>query len=166
QRLEALMQSGAFPEDLYYRLNVIPVLLPPLRDRLEDLPLLVEHFLHQHGGAVAPKRLSREALALLMRYTWPGNVRELENLIERLVVLSRREEIGVEDLPAELRAVDDRFLAQAAERSASLAAIEQEYIHLVLARADGNQSRAAEILGIDRRTLSRKLQEYRRPTTG
>jgi DNA-binding NtrC family response regulator len=162
QPLEALVKEGSFREDLYYRVNVIPVPLPALRDRLEDLPLLTEHFLGKHADATGPrKRLCQEALAVLMRHSWPGNVRELENLVERLVVLSRGEEIRVDDLPAELCSVEDGLLARAASREASLVELENEYIQMVLERTGGNQTRAALILGIDRRTLRRKLQEYR-----
>ena len=161
QNLESQVEKGSFREDLYYRLNVIPLVLPALRERLEDIPLLVEHFLEKYAGEVGGKKsMSREALAVLMRHPWPGNVRELENVVERAAVLSMGAEIRPQDLPPEMGTASGGLLARSAEREASLEDLEKDYILLVLDRVDGNQTRAAEILGIDRRTLYRKLQSY------
>lgn len=161
RRLEEEVKAGRFREDLYYRLNVIPLLLPHLRERTEDIPLLLDHFLQKYADeAGGVKRVSREAMAALMQYPWPGNVRELENAVERAAILCEGEEIGVEDLPAELRSPESVSLSRAAQEGATLEALEQEYVKMVLEQVEGNQTRAAEILGIDRRTLYRKLQRY------
>ena len=162
QDLEAQVKKGRFREDLYYRLNVIPVSLPDLRERLEDTPLLVDHFLEKYADEVGGiKQMSREALAVLMRHSWPGNVRELENMVERVAVLCLGEEIQMEDLPAELRSAEGGLLARAAREEITLDELEKEYILMVLERTGGNQTRTAEIMGIDRRTLYRKLQSYK-----
>ena len=162
KNLQAQVENGGFREDLYYRLNVIPIRLPELRERLEDVPLLVTHFLEKYAGDVGGvTRISKEALAALMHYSWPGNVRELENVVERAAVLGRGEEIQVEDLPAELWAAEGGVLTRAIQQEISLEDLEKDYILLILERTEGNQTRAAEILGIDRRTLYRKLQGYR-----
>ena len=167
QDLEARVKEGRFREDLYYRLNVIPIRLPDLRERLEDIPLLVDHFLKKYADEVGGlKRISREALAALMRYSWPGNVRELENVVQRMAVLCAGEEIQIEDLPPELRAAKEELLPRAVREEVTLGELEKEYILLVLERTGGNQTRTAEILGIDRRTLYRKLQSYKTKTKG
>ena len=161
QNLEKQVARGEFREDLYYRLNVIPIDLPSLRERSEDIPLLVEHFLEKYADESGGKKaMSREALAVLMRHTWPGNVRELENVVERATVLSMGKDIRPGDLPPEMGTAAGGILARNAEREASLEDLEKDYIQLVLDRTNGNQTRAAEILGIDRRTLYRKLQSY------
>ncbi|MFT7692265.1 MAG: DNA-binding NtrC family response regulator [Candidatus Latescibacterota bacterium] len=161
QNLEEQVENGGFREDLYYRLNVIPIELPSLRDRIEDIPLLVGHFLEKYAGEASGKKImSREALAVLMRHSWPGNVRELENVVERAAVLSLGEEIRPDDLPPEMATASGGLLARNSQREASLEGLEKDYIRLVLDQVNGNQTRAAEILGIDRRTLYRKLQSY------
>ncbi|MEW6749500.1 MAG: sigma-54 dependent transcriptional regulator [Candidatus Latescibacterota bacterium] len=167
QEPEGLVRAGSLREDLYYRLNVIPIRLPSLRERLEDIPLLVEHFLEKHAAEVGSrKQISPEAIAALMRHTWPGNVRELENVVERGAVLSRGEVIGAEDLPEVLRSAEGGLLARAGREEMTLDELEREYILLVLDKTEGNQTRAAQILGIDRRTLYRKLQGYRAEAGG
>ncbi|MGE5216952.1 MAG: sigma-54-dependent transcriptional regulator [Chloroflexota bacterium] len=163
--LEELVQDGRFRHDLYYRLNVIRIDLPPLRDRVEDIPLLVDHFLRKFA-AQSPREVTGiepDALALLLRHRWPGNVRELEHAIERAVLLGRNASIGVEDLPAFLRAADQRKLplGEAVARSFTLRDLEREYIERVLENTNGNKSEAAKILGVDRTTLYRKLEEYK-----
>jgi len=161
QNLEKQVEKGEFREDLYYRLNVIPIVLPSLHERIEDIPLLVEHFLDKYAGEVGSRKsMARETLAVLMRHPWPGNVRELENVVERAAVLSLGEEILPSDLPPEMGTAAGGILARNAQREASLVDLEKDYIRLVLDRVNGNQTRAAEILGIDRRTLYRKLQSY------
>ncbi len=164
--LEEMMNDGGFREDLYYRLNVIQIDLPPLRRRPDDIRPLVEHFLATAGSKFDPPRnyhLSVEAQRTLLAYPWPGNVRELENVIERGLALCEGTIIEDEDLPnhvRERRASD--FLAAAVARKMSLAELEREYIERVLEDEGGNKTRAAQRLGLDRKTLYRKLEDYAR----
>jgi DNA-binding NtrC family response regulator len=157
------VKAKRFRDDLYYRLNVIELKLPPLRERREDIPLLVEAFLKKCGDARRKevKGVSESALAMLMDYAWPGNVRELENVIERAVTLSRGEKIASEDLPPAIQGArgDRRVLDEAAERTLPLEAVEKEYILKILEKTGGNKYQAAHALGIDRKTLYRKLAE-------
>ncbi len=171
--LEEAVASGRFREDLYYRLKVVTLAIPPLRERREDLPLLAEHFLArfcaEHGRA--PKRLSPAAVAALERARWPGNVRELKNVLESLVVFHRGETIELADLPAELgRDGAPAALAgsriQTRERQRTMADIERQAILETLSLCDGHRARTAEILGIGLRTLQRKLKEYRQSDAG
>ena len=153
--LPQLIGRGLFREDLYYRINVIDIPLPPLRERGDDLLLLVNHFRARYGrdlGRPAPS-FSDETLRRLTAYHWPGNVRELENLVQRLVLLAEGERIEPTDLPATLRPALD--LPRRLDRS--LAEHEADYIRAVLASVGGNKTRAAAILGIDRKTLRDKL---------
>ena len=163
--LEVEMRRGTFRSDLYYRLNVIALHLPPLRDRLDDLPLLAGHFLQrlsaERNGSGGMLQLSEEALAAMQRYDWPGNVRELENTLERAAVISKTEVIGPESLPS--RIVDAPAAPLVADRppaNPTLDAIERAYIMWVLQAEGGNKARAAEVLGIDPSTLYRKLNRY------
>jgi len=163
--LEAAMRNGRFREDLYYRLNVVGVHLPPLRDRQEDVLPLCEHFLaraeERTGREVKP--MSSAAIKMLLAYPWPGNVRELENVVERAVALSTDIEIMPEDLPPALR--DRRStdpMSGALARRLTLDEVEREYILQVLQVEGGNKTRAAARLGLDRKTLYRKLEEYGR----
>lgn len=157
------VKGKRFREDLYYRLNVIELKLPPLRERREDIPLLVEAFLAKCGAARGKevKGISEAALAMLMDYAWPGNVRELENVVERAVTLSRGEKISPDDLPAAVQGArgDRRVLDEAAEQTLPLHELEKEYIKKVLEKTGGNKYQAAHALGIDRKTLYRKLAE-------
>lgn len=157
------VKNKRFREDLYYRLNVIELKLPPLRERLEDIPLLVAAFLKKcsEAGRKEVKGVSESALAMLMDYPWPGNVRELENVIERAVTLSRGEKISPDDLPQAVQGArgDRRVLDEAAEKSLPLHEIEKEYIKKILDKTGGNKYQAAHALGIDRKTLYRKLAE-------
>jgi DNA-binding NtrC family response regulator len=161
--LEHEVRRGSFRSDLYYRLNVITLHLPPLRERPGDIPLLAEHFLkglaERNGGE--PLRLSEAAMERLQRYDWPGNVRELENALERAAVLTRGREIDVDALPA--RIVEPPPPALVADRppvNPTLDLIERAYILWVLQAEGGNKARAAEVLGIDPSTLYRKLNRY------
>ena len=163
--LEQRMKEGAFREDLFYRLNVINVALPPLRDRGDDILPLAEHFLAA-TAARGNKRVAAftaSALKVLTAYQWPGNVRELENVVERAVALAESTELGVEDLPPQVR---ERRMADihagALARNLTLAELEREYIARVLSAEGGNKTRAAQRLGLDRKTLYRKLEEYDR----
>lgn len=157
------VKAKRFRDDLFYRLNVIEVKLPPLRDRREDIPLLVEAFLKRCGEVRGKevKGVNEAALAMLMDYAWPGNVRELENVIERAVTLSRGEKITPDDLPLAVQGArgDRRVLDEAAEKTLPLHEIEKEYIKKILDKMGGNKYQAAHVLGIDRKTLYRKLGE-------
>lgn len=157
------VKAKRFRDDLYYRLNVIEVKLPPLRDRREDIPLLVEAFLKRCAATRGKdvKGVNEAALAMLMDYAWPGNVRELENVIERAVTLSRGGKITPDDLPPAVQGArgDRRVLDEAAEKTLPLHEIEKEYIKKILDKMGGNKYQAAHVLGIDRKTLYRKLGE-------
>jgi DNA-binding NtrC family response regulator len=163
--LESDVRAGKFREDLYWRLNVIQLNLPPLRKRPFDIPLLIEHFVTRYAEASGeqPLEVSAEALALLTAYSWPGNVRELENVIERAVAMARGAALLPEDLPERLRsgAHATSVLSQARETQMTLRQLEQTYVAETLRRAGGNKSRAAEMLGLDRKTLYRKIEECR-----
>ncbi len=167
--LEARMREGQFREDLYYRLNVLQIALPPLRSRPEDILPLAEFFLARRtapGPAGAGRKVtsfSQAAIKALVAYHWPGNVRELENVVERAVALCETESIGTDDLPQQVKERrSSDFLAGALARGLTLADLEREYIERVLAAEGGNKTRAAQRLGLDRKTLYRKLEEYGR----
>jgi two-component system nitrogen regulation response regulator NtrX len=167
QNLPERIAAGGFREDLYYRLNVIPIEVPPLRQRKEDLPLLVAHFASMFSAenGKRPKTVSVEALAYFLSYDWPGNVRELRNMVERLVIMTPRDVIGPEDLPPPLRprgveapggddAQRERTLKEARE------AFERAFILSELRANEWNMTRTAERLGIERSHLYRKLKAY------
>lgn len=161
--LEDEVRRGAFRSDLYYRLNVISLHLPPLRERVADIPLLAEHFLKNLSERDGRRnfRLSEAALERLKHYDWPGNTRELENALERAAVLAQGEEIGVDLLPS--RIIEERPALLVDERppeNPTLEIIERAYILWVLQSEGGNKARAAEVLGIDPSTLYRKLNRY------
>lgn len=162
--LEEEIRKGAFRSDLYYRLNVIALHLPPLRDRREDIPLLAKYFLAREAGKHpdAPEpTLSDESLAALSLYDWPGNVRELENALERAVVVAGGVEIEPSHLPDRVvEAPTPRLVEDTAPPNPALEVIERAYIEWVLRAEGGNKSRAAEVLGIDPSTLYRKLNRY------
>ncbi len=163
--LEEEVQAGKFREDLYWRLNVIQLSLPPLRKRPFDIPLLIEHFIARYSEAsgAPPLEVSAEALAILTAYGWPGNVRELENVIERAVAMTGGAVMLADDLPERLRTGNPAasVLNQARENQMTLRQLEQTYVAETLRRTGGNKSRAAEMLGLDRKTLYRKLEECR-----
>jgi DNA-binding NtrC family response regulator len=159
--LERAVKDGRFREDLFYRLNVIPIVLPPLRDRRTDIPLLVDHFLAKHAGG-RPRGVSEEALKILMAYDWPGNVRELESVVERALLLGESDRILPEDLPAAVRArlTSGRGLdLDIPDSGIDLEAVERALILRALEKADGNVSRAARLLGLSRRTLQYRLEK-------
>jgi two-component system response regulator HydG len=161
--LEEEIKRGRFRTDLYYRLNVIALHLPPVRERRDDVPIFVDAFLKRiaAGRGEPPKRLSTEALDAVLTYDWPGNVRELENALERAVVLSRGETIDVAALPERItRRQAEPLVAERAHVNPTLEVIEQAYITWVLQAEGGNKTRAAEVLGIDPSTLYRKLTRY------
>ncbi|HYO56595.1 sigma-54 dependent transcriptional regulator [Archangium sp.] len=164
QELEARVREGRFRQDLFYRLNVVPLHVPPLRERREDIPLLMEHFVAQSRKRNPRARLAGftpEALAALASAAWPGNVRELENLVERLAVVTVRETVDLPTLQlhAPSVAADPHPLARAQGRLIPLRQLEGEYIAYVVAQCGGNKTKAAEILGIDVSTIHRRERE-------
>jgi DNA-binding NtrC family response regulator len=167
--LQKLVKEGKFREDLYYRLNVVRIDLPPLRDRPEDIPLLATHFTQKYSGTGGtPKQISPRAMEVLLNYSWPGNIRELENAIERAVVTSPRHVIQPENLPPEIVAAPtpklpfhvtlDRPLPELLREAVAL--IEQQYIRKALKKTRGNVGRCARICGLSRRSISGKIAEY------
>jgi transcriptional regulator with PAS, ATPase and Fis domain len=161
RNLKDLIGPGRFREDLYYRLKVIDIELPPLRERKDDIPLLVRHFIQRFGQeSKKGYGISEETLRILIDYSWPGNVRELENVIQRALTLCQQETILPEDLPASMiQELDEDVVEKGLRKQYSLDQLEKEYIQKVLIEAGGNKTKAAEILGLDRKTLYRKLEE-------
>ncbi|MBI3931886.1 MAG: sigma-54-dependent Fis family transcriptional regulator, partial [Acidobacteria bacterium] len=161
--LDDEVRQGLFREDLYYRLNVIPVVLPPLRERRTDIPLLVEHFLAKYAAGGRRKTVGEEALKILMGYDWPGNVRQLESVVERAILLGESDVILPEDLPANVRAgltaPREVLGLQIPEAGIDLDALERSLILKALEKAEGNVSRAARLLGLSRRTLQYRLEK-------
>jgi transcriptional regulator with PAS, ATPase and Fis domain len=160
QDLKEMVKAHTFREDLYYRLNVVMIPLPPLRARPDDIPLLIRHFLEKYSRAFGKevKNVSLEVLDILSRYPFPGNVRELENIIERAVALSDEPEISARDLPSDLRELSMRSI-EAAPRL-TLEEMERKYIQEILIRTNYRKSLAAEILGLPRTTLWRKMKQH------
>ncbi|GKT07395.1 sigma-54 dependent transcriptional regulator [Desulforhabdus sp. TSK] len=166
--LEKLVAEGAFREDLFYRLNVIPIRVPPLRERTEDIPLLAQHFLKQHSQQkdILMKKISRAALAAMQNYLWPGNVRELENAIERLVILTEGDEIQLDDLPERMcqRQAKPNFSSIGLEDNGidlkgTLEDLENNLILEALKKAGGVKNQAAKLLGLNRTTLIEKMKK-------
>ncbi|HRV09669.1 MAG TPA: sigma-54 dependent transcriptional regulator, partial [Acidobacteriota bacterium] len=162
QNLDRKIEEGSFREDLYYRLAVIPFEVPPLRDRTEDIPPLVEYFtgLFCRRYGRQSKHFDQDAMECLQRYQWPGNVRELKNLIERLVIMCPRDEIGVTDLPVELlRAEPNSGIPQpVSEWQRARETFEREFLLRKLRENEGNISRTAQAIGVERSHLHRKLR--------
>jgi transcriptional regulator with PAS, ATPase and Fis domain len=174
--LARMVGDGHFREDLYYRLNVIPVQLPALRERKEDIPLLVQHFLDKYrsengGDSMEPVTVSQDAMRKLMSYPWPGNVRQLENAVERAIAFSvNRGQIDVADLPPELVTPDPMPMPSAVslpeggiDLDAYIAGIERELILRSLERTGGNKGAAAKLLNLKRTTLVEKLKRHQNP---
>jgi DNA-binding NtrC family response regulator len=163
-----MMAAGRFRQDLYYRLNVVPVFIPPLRERPEDTPALIEHFCRRFAPKGTKRSLAPDAYDLLLRYPWPGNIRELENAIEHAIVMGEGERVEVDDLPLSLRqwAQGGKASAASAPRAAAqaaagtLEAMEVKALQEALAKTGGNQTRAARLLGITRRTLGYRMKKY------
>lgn len=158
----SFIQQGRFREDLYYRLKVIDIELPPLRERREDIPLLVQHFIHRFNQELKKgiSGVSEDAVKILLNYSWPGNIRELENVIQRAITLSQHEAILPGDLPISMaQEMEENLVEKGLRERYTLDQLEKEYIRKVLIEVGGNKSKAAEILGLDRKTLYRKLQE-------
>jgi DNA-binding NtrC family response regulator len=160
--LKTAVREGTFREDLYYRLSVIPIRLPSLAERVEDIPMLVDHFLKSFAGRTStePRRLTPRAMDALMRRPWEGNVRELENIVERLVVLTNGDVIDEDDLPALGPGEANGTPWPAGGPLPPLREVERRYILHVLAETGGNKERAARILGINRRTLYRQRERW------
>ena len=158
---KAILEKN-FREDLYYRISVIPIAVPPLRHRPEDIPLLAHHFLNKYtvlNGKLVTG-FSPEALLKMLSMPWVGNVRELENLVERLVVLTRNSVIQADEIPQPDEKIHETFYGQATEDSPTLEQLEKRYIQMILAKTADKKEKAAQILGINRRTLYRKEKEY------
>jgi two-component system nitrogen regulation response regulator NtrX len=161
KNLEEEIEKGNFREDLFYRLNVIPFYVPPLRERKEDIPALASYFLEEfaRGYGRKPKELTPQAMQLLQEHHWPGNVRELKNLIERIVILNPQSRIDARHIPLQPAR---KSASEKPERYGSLQdvreAAEREYIQKKLEEATGNVSRAAELLGLERSNLYRKMK--------
>ena len=166
--LFAQVQAGSFREDLYYRLNVVHIPLPPLRERREDIPLLVAHFAEKSckENGIEPKTLSTEALNYLVAYEWPGNIRQLQNVVERCVVLVPGTQIGLDDLPPEIRDEEAQFksavdlLPVELDLAGTLERIEAALVRRALVRADFVQAKAGELLGISKSLMQYKLKKY------
>jgi transcriptional regulator with PAS, ATPase and Fis domain len=165
--LSAEVEKGRFREDLYYRLQVIPIVIPPLRERRSDIPILVHHFLEKHNAQrpSAPVRITEEAMVHLWEYDWPGNVRELENLVERMVILSEDSTIKVDNLPTNIRSfISDKKIPrptltdEGIDLNQAVEEFEYRLIDEALRRTKGNKQAAARLLGLKRTTLVAKLR--------
>ncbi len=161
--LEERIREGLFREDLYYRLKVVTIHLPPLRERVQDIPLLVDHFIREFARIYEKpiQGITREALGILTSYKWPGNVRELKHAIENIVVVSRGPVVGVENLPASIHR-SERQGAAGIQGLVGMTSeeVDREHVRLTLEHVGGNRSEAARMLGIGERTLYRKLKRY------
>jgi DNA-binding NtrC family response regulator len=162
RNLEEAVKRGDFREDLYYRLNVVPIRLTPLRERGEDIPLLADRFLEEFSAQHhrEPKEVSREAMRLLRLYAWPGNIRQLRNLIERMVVTVKDPLLQPEHLPEEIQASRDDARTMVVSLGSSLKEIEREAIRRTLAEVTNHREKAAKLLGISLRALQYKIKEY------
>ncbi|HVY47240.1 MAG TPA: sigma-54 dependent transcriptional regulator [Minicystis sp.] len=165
--LAAETQAGRFREDLYYRINVLPIAIPPLRDRREDIPLLLDHFVARNNArfGTSIRGFDAEARRLLLEYGWPGNVRELENTVERAMVLAERDTIGADELPERVREARDPVQMQLTSGELSIKktsrVIEEILIRRALQKTKGNRTKAAEVLEISHRALLYKIKDYR-----
>ena len=168
--LEREVKQGRFREDLFYRLNVIPLRLPPLRERRNDIPLLVEHFLAKHAEPGRTRRIELDALEALVAYAWPGNVRELESVVERTLLLADGDVIRLADLPAAVRMRAGLGAAgvpiEIPDDGMDLEALERSLILQALDKAGGNATRAARLLGLSRRTLQYRLERIQAAPDG
>jgi len=163
RNLHAAVEEGKFRRDLYHRLNVASIYLPPLRERKEDIPLLCEHFLKSFSQQLGKdiRGVSPQAMSVIESYPWYGNVRELKNALERATAVAKGRYIELEDLPPSIRENNETITtAQASEDDMSLERMEMEHIRSVLLKTSGNKVRAAQILGISRRSLYRKIKKY------
>lgn len=167
QDIVEAMHKGEFREDLYYRLNVINIYLPELRERREDIPLLIEHFLkcNQETDDEEPRNFSNEAMKLLVSSDWPGNVRELQNAVEHALAIGIEPTLRIADLPPQLAGLVGKMgSSEPVGEARTIEEVERRHILCILEETGGQHTRAAEILGLDRRTLYRKLDKYKVPT--
>ena len=161
QDLTSMIKKGFFREDLFFRINIVRISLPPLRDRHDDIPLLAQHFLKTHKNNMMEKKFCPDALKCMKRYSWPGNIRELENFVENTVIVVDDEKIGVCDLPEEIRGyVATDYVLDA---NVSLSELEKQHIINTLSKMNGNKTRVADTLGISIKTLYNKLKAYNIP---
>ncbi|MFC1538634.1 sigma-54-dependent transcriptional regulator [Candidatus Latescibacterota bacterium] len=163
ENLEEAIKHGEFRKDLYYRLNVIDIFIPPLRERREDIEILFHHFLKQKdvNSNIAPDKIPQDLMDVLINYSWPGNIRELENVVERFVALSVDSKIGVNLLPDHIKQQKKpQLVSDASSSIPSMDEIEKAYIHWILTQHGGQKQKAAEVLGIGRSTLDRKIEKY------
>jgi len=162
KNLRECVEKGSFREDLFYRLNVIQINVPPLRERAEDIPLLVDAFLKEfcRENNKPLLKISPQTMTLLERFSWPGNVRQLRNVIEGMVVMAGAEELLPANLPEEVRQTADRDSLIRIRSGASLAEAEKQIIESTLIANGGNKAQTARILGLGRKTLYRKIQQY------
>jgi transcriptional regulator with GAF, ATPase, and Fis domain len=169
--LEAMVKDGRFREDLYYRLNVIPISVPPLRQRRDDTQVLMNYFLAKHGTPSRPMKISPEAKRLIMDYAWPGNVRQLESAIERALLLAEGDEITIEDLPVEIRATVQTEGAggfKLPPEGISFEELERSLLIQAMEQTGWNITRAAKLLGLSFRTMQYRLDKFgiKRPSRG
>jgi len=161
QNLKSMVKRGSFREDLFFRINIVRISLPPLRDRQNDIPLLAQHFLKTHKNDTAEKKFCHDALECMKRYSWPGNIRELENFVENIIIVSDDEKIGVCDLPEDIRGyVTNGYVL---DTDASLSDLEKQHIVNTLSKMNGNKTHVADTLGISIKTLYNKLKVYNIP---
>ncbi len=163
QNLEELMKQGTFREDLYYRLNVFPIHLPPLRQRTEDIPDLIAHFLEKNQQPA--DKIEPKAVTALMKYQWPGNIRELENIVERMIILAGDEKITADMLPPQIQGFsggEQDLSFEIPEEGLSIDDVEKNLIHNAIKKAGGNKTRAAKLLGITRRKLYSMMERLGR----
>ena len=159
--LTSMVKKGTFREDLFFRINIVRISLPPLRDRHDDIPLLAQHFLKTHKINTTEKKFCDDALECMKRYSWPGNIRELENFVENIIIVTDDEKIGVCDLPEEIRGyVTNDYVLDA---DVSLSDLEKQHIINTLSKMNGNKTRVADTLGISIKTLYNKLKLYNIP---
>jgi Nif-specific regulatory protein len=163
KNLQEGVENGTFREDLFYRLNVVPITLPSLRERGEDIKALVEHFLQRSAliSGRTPKSITKAAMEKLLIYNWPGNIRELENVIERCVVISSRNIIDVDDLPPSIAKYSTKENeGNYAKLDEAIDNTERDVIIKTLKECNGNRTKASTVLGISRRSLHRKIAKY------
>jgi len=163
--LDEAIKLKTFREDLYYRLNVISITMPPLRNIREDIPVLIRHFIEKHNrsGATTVPDVHPEAMAVMMGYRWPGNVRQLENVVERAFALGIKDVLDVKDLPDEISEQSGQRVPL--DEDLNLKAIEMKTICQALEKAAGNKAEAAKLLGINTTTVYRKMAKYNIPET-
>jgi two-component system response regulator HydG len=160
KQLEEEVSKGRFREDLYYRINVVPITIPPLRERREDIPLLAEHFLriYSEKNKRAIRGFDEGVMQAFMQHSWPGNVREIENIVERMVIMSKGDTIALDGLPPALAGQQQE--GKRTPSPTSLKDMERDTIVKTLEKTGGNRTKTAAILGITRKTLQNKIKEY------